>query len=308
MQELLETRVLPVHLDRKDPKDRGAPMVPEASLASPAHLDHQARRVLMEKRAGKDLLENKDCQESLDHRDQREDKAKAVSLVVQGQRERLETWVLLGKREQLADKESRARKAEGVQRVYQDHQDQMVKLDKMEIKVPKAPRELLENQEKRDRLVPGDSLASLVKMERSAALVHLEALETKAEMVLMVEMETLALLDNPARLVLLVDLVQKVLAVTREIRETKAWLATREKLDLVVQWGCRETLGQRGTRAHRDCKEMKDPKVTWDLLAQRVLLVQRERRVPQDPLETQVILVTRDSVVPVDPQDLLVTL
>lgn len=36
-----------------------------------------------------------------------------------------------------------------------------------EIKVPKAPRELLENQEKRDRLVPGDSLASLVKMERS---------------------------------------------------------------------------------------------------------------------------------------------
>ena len=36
-----------------------------------------------------------------------------VSLVVQGQRERLETWVLLGKREQLADKESRGRKAEG---------------------------------------------------------------------------------------------------------------------------------------------------------------------------------------------------
>jgi len=37
----------------------------------------------------------------------------------------------------------------------------------------------------------------------------------------------------------------------------RAWLATREKLDLVVQWGCRETLGRRGTRAHRDCKEMK---------------------------------------------------
>ena len=37
----------------------------------------------------------------------------------------------------------------------------------------------------------------------------------------------------------------------------RAWLATREKLDSVVQWGCRETLGQRGTRAHRDCKEMK---------------------------------------------------
>ena len=36
-----------------------------------------------------------------------------------------------------------------------------------EIKVPKARRELLEHQEKKDSLVPGDSLASLVKMDRS---------------------------------------------------------------------------------------------------------------------------------------------
>jgi len=35
-----------------------------------------------------------------------------------------------------------------------------------EIKVHKAPRELLEHQEKKDSPVPGDSLASLVKMER----------------------------------------------------------------------------------------------------------------------------------------------